>query len=140
VSRLRPAAAALSEHGNSGRLRLATVASAGLLLLCPLGVSACGGTNVSVATPKSTPEVTAPREAAGEESATTKTKTHSSSDEATSEAAETGDEEATTEETPETGGVEPTEETATGGEVAPTEEEVPAEEEAEGATGGASAP
>lgn len=139
MSRLAGALSAARES-ERGRLRPAALATLALLLGSPLGIAACGGTSVTEKTPGSTPEITAPREAEGETSATTKkSKSHTSL--STTESTEAGEEESFTEETPETGGTESTEEEVpTGGEEAPPEEEAPAEEEAEGATGGASAP
>lgn len=125
---------------SSARRRPATVATVALLILCPLGVAACGGTKVSETTPKSTPEITAPAATVSKEATT---KSHSASGSATgSEASgetEAGASEAI--EAPESGGTEAVEEPATGGEEAPAEETEPVEEEpAAGNTGGATAP
>lgn len=137
MSRLARSFAQTTAQITGVKRRPATLAAVALLIVCPLGVDACGGTKVSVSTPKNTPEISAPTATTGKE---TTTKSHSASSSGSAEAAgelETGESEAT--ETPETGGTEVTEEPATGGEVAPEETE-PTEEEAAGNTGGATAP
>lgn len=128
----------------SGARRPVTLAAIALALVCPLAVGACGGTKVTESTPTNTPEISAPASTVSEEA---KTKTHTTSSgsatgsEATGSTEQGGAEAPSTEEPAETGGAEATEEPAAGGEATPTEEATPpAEEEAAGATGGASAP
>ena len=52
------------------RSRATALAASALILLSGLGLSACGGTSVSDATPKSTPEITPPNDTSAEKEAT----------------------------------------------------------------------
>ena len=125
MSRLRRSFAQTTAQTTGAKRRPATLAAVALLIIvCPLAVAACGGTKVSVSTPKNTPEISTPAATVSKESTT---KSHSASSSGAS--ATTGEPEAGASETteaPETGGTEATEEPTTGGEVAPEETE-PAE-------------
>jgi hypothetical protein len=61
--------------GASHRSRLTAFAASALILLAGLGVSSCGGSSVSDATPKSTPEIVPPNDTAAEKEATETTST-----------------------------------------------------------------